>query len=67
MAENRLGLSDPSEVIQVTTQEEGEQKLCSSRCHSFLCTGNKIFCFTLSREIFVDSLKYIMTLLKYSF
>lgn len=24
MAENRLGLSDPSEVIQVTTQEEGE-------------------------------------------
>jgi hypothetical protein len=26
MAENRLGLSDPSEVIQVTTQEEGEWK-----------------------------------------
>lgn len=24
LAENRLGTSDPSEVIQVTTQEEGE-------------------------------------------
>lgn len=24
MAENRLGMSDPSEVIQVTTQEEGK-------------------------------------------
>jgi hypothetical protein len=24
MAENRLALSDPSEVIQVTTQEEGK-------------------------------------------
>jgi hypothetical protein len=43
MAENRLGLSDPSEVIQVTTQEEGEQKLCSSRCHSFLYSGKKYF------------------------
>jgi hypothetical protein len=67
MAENRLGLSDPSEVIQVTTQEEGKQKLCSLRCHSFLFTWDKLFYFALSREIFVDSLKYIMTLLKYSF
>lgn len=24
IAENKLGMSDPSEVIQVTTQEEGE-------------------------------------------
>lgn len=24
LAENRLGTSDPSEVIQVTTQEEGQ-------------------------------------------
>ena len=30
LAENRLGLSEPSEVIQVTTQEEGN--CCTHSC-----------------------------------
>jgi hypothetical protein len=63
MAENKLGLSDPSEVIQVTTQEEGEQKPCSSRYRSFLYSGNTIFYLIITREIFVDFLNYIMKLL----
>ena len=41
MAENRLGLSDPSEVIQVTTQEEGEGK------HFFLVPLDKNWCISL--------------------